>query len=80
MADMAKQLAWEDINEPGAYVEVATGRLYRLPPETLPGTAKPGTGTACSAHSRFVQLSKNPFIFELGARLVCARHNIRPDF
>lgn len=78
MADMAKQLAWKDIAEPGAYVELETGRLYRLPHEALFGAAAPGT--AGGARSRFVQLSKDPFIFELGARLVCARHNIRPNF
>jgi hypothetical protein len=30
-----QHLSWEEINEPGAYVEVATGTLYRVPQEAL---------------------------------------------
>ena len=74
------ELAWEDINEPGAYVEVTTGALYRVPREALRHCASPQVPSSGAAQPRFVQLSKDPFIFPLGARMVCARHNIQPKF
>ena len=73
------KLAWEEIREPGAYVEIATGTLYRVPREALrEGTAPFGRRHA--AFSQFLQISKDPFIFPLGARMVCAAHNIQPNF
>jgi len=29
------EVSWEDVNEPGAYVEKGTGDLYRIPQEAL---------------------------------------------
>ncbi len=72
-------LAGEEIREPGAYVEIATGTLYRVPPEALSGDAAPFRNRG-TAHSQFLRLSKDPFIFLLGARLACVAHNIRPNF
>jgi len=86
-------IAWEKINEPGAYVEVATGALYRIPRESLAGGAFPlvekaGAGVAQpvradanpSRDSQFVRVSGNPNIFTLGARMICVEHNIQPHF
>jgi len=73
------QLAWEEIREPGAYVEIATGTLYRVPREALREGAAP-FGRRDTAFSRFLRISKDPFIFPLGARMVCAAHNIQPNF
>jgi hypothetical protein len=84
-----RRLAWEQINEPGAYVEIATGTLYRVPPETLAGKssplvehqghpAHPGERPPCD--SLFVQVSGNPDIFSLGARMICVEHDIQPHF
>ena len=88
-----QQIAWEDIDEPGAYVEVATGTLYRVPRETLVDGASPliektGTdgprparaGAKPPRHSQFVRVSGNPHIFSLGARLICVEHDIQPSF
>lgn len=75
-----RPLAWDEINEPGAYVEVSTGKLYRVTRESLPVgklPAKPGGGVPVSP---VVQLSKDPFIVELAARMVCVENNIRPNF
>ena len=30
-----QQVSWQNLNEPGAYVEAGTGNLYRFPPEAL---------------------------------------------
>ena len=85
-----RRLAWEQISEPGAYVELATGTLYRVPPETLAGKAsplveqqgvegpRPVTRPPCD--SQFVQVSGNPNIFSLGARMICVEHDIHPSF
>lgn len=86
-------LVWEEISEPGAYVELQTGKLYRIPPETLHSSSLPlvEQGNAVSsklvqvnrkplAGSRFVKVSKNPFIFSLGARMICVEHDIQPNF
>ena len=35
------ELAWQDINEPGAYVEVWSGDLYRVPKEALIAGSSP---------------------------------------
>jgi len=74
------EVSWEELNEPGAYVERGSGALYRVPTEALiPGGSpiihKESTGT-----SRLVQVSKNPFVTTLEARLRCAQHNIDPNF
>ena len=86
-------LVWDEINEPGAYVELQNGKLYRIPPETLHSSSLPlvEQGNALSsklvqvnrkplADSRFVQVSKNPFIFSLGARIICVELDIQPNF
>lgn len=73
-------LAWDEINEPGAYVELSTGKLYRIPRESLPvgkSPSRPGNGGPVSP---VVRLSKDPFIFALGARMLCVKHNIWPNF
>ena len=74
------EFAWEQISEPGTYVEKETGDLYRIPKEAfvLGGSLmilKTSLGT-----SRFVQLSKNPFITTLEARMQCAAYNIQANF
>jgi hypothetical protein len=75
-----RPIAWDEINEPGTYVEVSTGKLYRITQESLlvdRSLAKPGEGGPASP---VVQLSTDPFIFDLAARMLCVDHNIRPNF
>jgi hypothetical protein len=74
------KIAWEEINEPGAYVEVSTGKLYRVPRECLPvgkSRLRPGHD---GPSSPLVRLSKDPFIFALAARMLCVEYHIWPDF
>ena len=75
-----QQLEWGRINEPGAYVEIATGTLYRVPEEALLKGTAPSIRKHGAAGSRFLKVSNNPFIFSLAARTVCVEHNIRPNF
>ena len=73
-------LAWDEISEPGAYVDVATGTLYRISRETLHKGALPVSGKDSMAGSQLVRVSRDPSIFPLGARIICARYNIQPNF
>lgn len=73
-------LAWDEISEPGAYVDVATGRLYRVSRETLHKGELPVSGMDGAAGSQLVRVSRDPSIFPLGARIICARYNIQPNF
>lgn len=75
-----RQLEWEEINEPGAYVEVSTGKLYRIPQEDLAPGVSPLIREDGVPVSPLVQLSRNPFIFALAARMLCVKQNIQPDF
>ena len=74
------EVSWQDLNEPGAYVEAGTGDLYRIPKEALMQGASPQIRKESNGASRLVQISKNPFVTTLEARMVCAEHNIVPNF
>jgi hypothetical protein len=74
------ECAWEDVNEPGAYVERGTGDLYRVPKEALLQGGSPVIQKQSSGASRLVRISKDPFITTFKARMLCAEHNIKPNF
>jgi len=74
------QVCWEDVKEPGAYVEVGSGDLYRIPKEALIPGGSPVIRKESTGASRLVQLSQNPFITTLQARMVACQHNIEPNF
>ncbi len=72
--------SWEAINEPGAYVERGSGDLYRFPKEALIPGASPAIVKESRGASVLVKLSEDPFITTFKARLLCAQHNIEPNF
>src|SRR5215470_11351602 len=74
------EVSWEELNEPGAYVERGTGDLYRVPKEAIIPGGSPIIHKESTGASRLVQVSKNPFVTTLEARLRCAQHNIDPNF
>lgn len=74
------EVAWENVNQPGAYVEVGTGDLYRIPKEALIPGSSPIIRKESAGASRLVQLSPNPFITTLQARLLACEHNVEPNF
>ncbi|MGQ0835509.1 MAG: hypothetical protein ACT4O5_11445 [Gammaproteobacteria bacterium] len=74
------ELGWEDIHEPGAYVELGSGDLYRIPKEALMKGASPVVVKESRGLSRFVQVSKDPFVTTIQARVRTAQHNIEPNF
>ncbi len=74
------QCSWEELNEPGTYVEKGSGDLYRVPKEALIQGASPLIRKESLGASTLVQLSKNPFMLTFEARMICAEHNIKPNF
>jgi hypothetical protein len=70
----------EEISEPGAYVDVATGALYRVSARALDKRAASAIWNEMAADSQFVQVSKNPHIISLEARIICAAHDIQFNF
>jgi hypothetical protein len=74
------ELAWQDINEPGAYVEIGSGDLYRFPKEALIAGSSPMIRKESAGASRLLQVSTNPFVTTFEARMVCAEHNVVPNF
>jgi hypothetical protein len=74
------EIGWDELNEAGAYVERGTGDLYRVPKEALIPGCSPIIHKESLGASRLVQVSRNPFITTLEARLRCAQHNIEPNF
>ena len=77
---MLSETTWEAINEPGAYVERGSGDLYRVPKEALIPGASPAIVKESRGASVLVKLSDDPFITTFKARLLCAQHNIEPNF
>ena len=74
------RVSWDDINEPGAYVEAETGKLFRIPQEALQLGSSPLIRQNCSEISTYVQLSKSPYISVFEARMLSAEHNVQPSF
>lgn len=74
------EVSWGDINEPGAYVELGSGDLFRIPKEALIEGSSPLVRKESTGASRLMQVSKNPYVTTLEARLVCCEHNVSPNF
>jgi hypothetical protein len=74
------ETTWESINDPGAYVERGSGDLYRFPKEALIPGASPAIVKESHGASVLVKLSDDPFITTFKARLLCAQHNVEPNF
>lgn len=74
------EVSWEGLGEPGAYVELGTGDLYRIPKEALIQGGSPVIRKESLGASRLVQLSTNPYITTFQARMLCCQHNVQPNF
>ncbi len=74
------EIDWEDVHEPGAYVETGSGDLYRIPKEALTAGSSPIVVKESRGASRLLQVSTDPFVTTLEARLRCAQHNVQPNF
>ncbi|HKW93404.1 MAG TPA: hypothetical protein VJX92_16025 [Methylomirabilota bacterium] len=75
-----QQVSWQNLTEPGAYVEAGTGNLYRFPAEALIAGSSPIVRRENQDGAVLVQLSRDPFITSFEARMLAAECNIRPNF
>jgi len=78
--DFLPELSWPDVTEPGAYVELGTGDLFRIPKEAILPGASPLIRKESVTPSRLVRISRNPYVITFEARMLCAEHNIEPNF
>ncbi|MCG8425936.1 MAG: hypothetical protein MI754_01105 [Chromatiales bacterium] len=74
------ECSWGEINEPGAYVELGTGDLYRVPKEALLEGSSPYIRKESAGGSNLMKVTADPFVTTLEARMICAEHNIKPNF
>ncbi len=75
------ECSWEDVNQPGAYVERGSGDLFRIPKEALLGKgALQSIVKESRGASRLVMISPDPYIITGRARMLAAEHNIPPNF
>jgi len=74
------ETTWEDIHEPGSYVERGSGDLYRIPKEALIPGASPAIVKESRGASVLLKVSEDPFITTFKARVVCAQHNVEANF
>jgi len=74
------ECAWDDLTEAGAYVEMGSGDLYRFPKESLIQGGSPLVTKESHGSSRLIQVSRDPYLTTMKARLICAQHNVEPNF
>jgi hypothetical protein len=74
------QCTWEAINQPGAYVEVGAGKLFRIPPEALLAGSSPLIRQNSTDEAQYIQLSDSPYISVFEARMLSAEANVEPHF
>jgi hypothetical protein len=75
-----QEVDWTEVREPGCYVDAASGDLFRIPKEALMVAASPLITRESRGASRLRYLSADPFMPTVNARLLCAQHNIKPNF
>ena len=74
------EMTRDEISEPGTYVELSTGALYRVPAGALHKRASATVWKEAADGSHFVQVSRNPYLISLEARMICAAHDIQFNF
>lgn len=73
------EITWDQIHEPGAYVELGSGDLFRVNKEAI-GPASPIITRESNGATRLLQVSRNPYVTSEEARLKAAQHNVQPNF
>ena len=74
------EFTWENIKQPGAYVERETGHLYRLPPEALLRGSSPVISRLSSSETTFLKLSDDPNTIISKLRTIAADADVKPNF
>lgn len=74
------ETTWEQVNAAGAYIEVGTGDLFRIPREAVVTGASPLIQKVSNGRSRLLHVSDDPYVPVLKARSLAANANIQPNF
>lgn len=74
------EVTWESIHEPGCYVAIGSGDLYRIPKEALMAGASPIIHKVSINATRYVQLSPDPSLTLSQARMLAADLDVKPNF
>ena len=74
------EFTWENIKQPGAYIEQETGHLYRVPSESLLRGSSPVISKLCANPSTFVKLSDDPNTIVSKLRTIAADADVKPNF
>lgn len=74
------QCSWDSLNEPGAYVELGSGDLYRIPKEAVLWGGSMLIRKESLGASRLARISKDPYITTYQARMICSENNVHPNF
>ena len=74
------ECGWEDVTVPGAYVEKDSGDLFRIPREALVHGNSPIISKQSRGPSRFILISKDPYVITEKARMLSAEANVSPNF
>jgi hypothetical protein len=74
------EFTWENIKQPGAYIERETGHLYRIPSEALLRGSSPLISKLCMHPSTFVKLSDDPNTIVSKLRNIAADADVKPNF
>jgi hypothetical protein len=74
------ECGWDDINQPGAYIEKGSGDLFRIPKEALLQGGSPLIVKQSRGASRLVMISADPYITTERARMLAAEYNVQPNF
>jgi hypothetical protein len=74
------ECGWDNVNEPGAYVEKGTGDLFRIPREAILAGGSPLIVKQSRGASRLVMISTDPYVTTERARMLAAEYNVQPNF
>ena len=72
--------SFHDIETPGAYLELETGRLFRIQPNALMPGHSPLISISCTEAWRYAKVSDDPNIPISKARVIAADTDLVPNF
>ena len=73
-------MGWSNIDQPGFYVNKATGQGFRITQELLITGASPALSYLGAERDRFVLISDDPYLPVSAAKILCADNDISPAF
>lgn len=73
-------VGWTNIDQPGFYVNKATGQGFRITRELLIPGASPALSFLGADNERFVLISEDPYVPVTAAKMLCADNDVSPNF